>query len=299
MPVAFLPSLSRDVWHLGPLPIRAYALCMAGGIVLGVWVASRRYLRAGGRPGVILDIAAWAVPCGLVGARLYSVITDYDLYLGAGRDWLAMVRVWDGGLGIAGAIAGGAAGAWFACRRAGVSLAPVAGAAAPGLAFGLALGCWGNWFSQQLYGRPSTLAWAVEIAPAHRVPGYENYATFQPLFLYDCCWAVATGLLVIWAARRFLLSGDRAFALWLAAYAVGRFGTESLRVGFAHHLFGLRVNDWTMALMCAGALGYLCLTRGRRADQGAAPGPSGPASPSASPQSERLGMRAQRAGMHR
>ena len=296
MPVAFLPSPSRDLWHLGPIPVRAYALCLVAGIVLGVWVASRRYQRAGGRPGVILDIATWAVPCGLVGARLYSVITDYDLYFGAGRDWLGMVRVWDGGLGIAGAIAGGAAGAWFACRRAGVSLAPVAGAAAPGLAFGLALGCWGNWFSQQLYGRPSTLALAVEIAPAHRVAGYESYATFQPTFLYECGWDVATGLLVIWAARRFLLSGDRAFALWLAAYAVGRYGTESLRIDFAHHLFGLRVNQWVMALICAGAIGYLYLTRGRPADQGAARGPGGPPTP---PHSGRLGIGAQRADMHR
>jgi prolipoprotein diacylglyceryl transferase len=264
MPVAFLPSPARGVWHLGPLPVRAYALCLVGGIVLGIWVTGWRYRRAGGRPGVILDVATWAVPCGFVGARLYSVITDYNLYFGAGHDWLGMVRVWDGGLGVPGAIAGGAAGAWFACRRADVSLARVAGAAAPGLAFGLALGCWGNWFAQQFYGRPSALAWAVEIAPAHRVPGYEDFATFQPTFLYESAWDVATGLLVIWAARRFLLSGDRAFALWLAAYAVGRYGAESLRIDAAHHLLGLRITQWVMVLVIAGSLGYLYLTRGRR-----------------------------------
>jgi len=109
----------------------------------------------------------------------------------------------------------------------------VAGAAAPGLAFGLALGCWANWIGQQLYGRPSALPWAVEITPAHRVPGYENYATFQPTFLYQCGWDVLTGLLVIWAARRFLLTGDRAFAVWLAAFAVGRYATEWLAIDFA------------------------------------------------------------------
>jgi len=276
MPVAFLPSPTRAVWHLGPLPVRAYALCMVGGIVLGVWLASRRYVQAGGRPGVMLDVAAWAVPCGLVGARLYSVITDYERYFGAGHDWLAIAKVSDGALGFPGALAAGSAAAWLACRRAGLRLAPVAGAAAPGLAFGLALGCLGSWFGQQLYGRPSTLPWAVEITPAHRVPGYENYATFQPTFAYQCGWDVLAGLLVIWAARRFLLTGDRAFAGWLAAFALGRYGTQWLAIDFAPHLFGLRVNQWVMALVFAGALGYLYLTRGRpRGWRRARPGPPG------------------------
>jgi prolipoprotein diacylglyceryl transferase len=264
MPVAFIPSPSREVWHLGPLPVRAYALCLVGGIVLGVWVASRRYLRAGGRPGIILDVATWAVPAGLAGGRLYSVITDYQLYSGPGHSWLQILRVWDGGLGLPGAVAAGSLAAWFACRRAGVSLAPVAGAAAPGLAFGLALGCWGDWFSQRLYGRPSGLPWAVEIAPAHRMPGYENYATFQPTFLYACGWDVLTGVLVIWAARRFLLSGDRTCAVFLAACAVGRYGTESLRIDASHRLFGLPVDQLVMILVFAGAAGYLYLSRGRR-----------------------------------
>ena len=296
MPAAFLPSPTRAVWHLGPLPVRAYALCMVGGIVLGVWVASRRYVRAGGRPGVMLDVAAWAVPCGLVGARLYSVITDYERYFADGHDWLAMVKVSDGALGFPGALAAGSAAAWLACRRAGIRLAPVAGAAAPGLAFGLALGCWGNWFGQQLYGRPSALPWAVEITPAHRVPGYENYATFQPTFVYQCGWDVLTGLLVIWAARRFLLTGDRAFAVWLAAFAVGRYGTEWLAIDFAPHLFGLRVNQWVMALVFAGALGYLYLTRGRPRE--AAAGPARPGRPVLS-HLRRFGTRAERASMHR
>ncbi|HCU97327.1 MAG TPA: prolipoprotein diacylglyceryl transferase [Actinobacteria bacterium] len=265
MAAAFIPSPSRGTWHLGPLPIRAYALCLVGGIILGVWAASRCYRRVGGRPGVILDIATWAVPCGLAGARLYSVITDYQLYFGAGRDWVTIVRIWDGGLGIPGAVAAGSLGAWLACRHAGVSPAPVAGAAAPGLAFGLAAGYWGNWFSQQVYGRPSTMPLAVEISPAHRVPGYENYATFQPTFLYECGWDLLVGVLVIWAARRFLPAGDRAFAGCLAGLAVGRYFTESLRIDPAYHLLGLRVSQWVMALVFTGAAGYLYLTRGKRA----------------------------------
>lgn len=289
MPVSFIPSPARAVWHLGPIPVRAYALCLVGGIIVAVWVANRRYLRAGGRPGVILGAATWAVSFGLVGARLYSVVTDYELYVGAGRDWLQIVKVWDGGLGIPGALAAGWLGTWLACRRAGVSLAPVAGAAAPGLAFGLAVGSWGNWFSQQLYGRPSALAWAVEISPAHRLPGYENYATFQPTFLYECCWDVAAGLLVLWAARRFLLTGDRALAVFLAVWAAGQYGAESLRVDYAHHLFGLRVNQWVMALVLAASAGYLYLTRGRRA-----PGTGVP-----QPRPGRFGTPPERAGMHR
>src|SRR6266851_2318385 len=117
MPVAFIPSPASGVWHLGPVPLRGYALCLVLGIVVAVWVADRRYLRIGGRPGLILDVAAWAVPFGLVGARLYSVITDYELYFGRGGDWVAIVKVWDGGIGIPGAVAAGTLGAWIACRR--------------------------------------------------------------------------------------------------------------------------------------------------------------------------------------
>jgi phosphatidylglycerol---prolipoprotein diacylglyceryl transferase len=284
------------MWHLGPLPIHAYSLCLVGGILLGVWVASRRYARAGGRPSLILDAATWAVPFGLAGARLYSVLTQYGPAGGAGQDWLRALRIWDGGLGMPGAIAAGAAGVWLACRWARVRVAPVAGAAAPGLTFGLALGCWGNWFTQQVYGQPSGLPWAVEIAPAHRVPGYENYATFQPAFLYQFGWDVLTGLVVIWAARRLLLPGDRAFALWLALYAAGGYAAESLRIDAARHLFGLRVNQWVLALVCAGSLGYLYRTRRKRGPDRVTGAPAGPANPGPA---GRLRTLAGWAGMHR
>ncbi len=276
MPVAFLPSPSHAVWHLGPIPVRAYALCMVAGILLAFWAADRRYQGIGGPPGLILDVATWTVPCGLVGARLYSVITDYELYFGRGHDWFQIFQIWNGGLGIPGAIAGGMLGAWAVCRRSMISLGPVVGAAAPGMAFGLAIGNWGNWFSQQLYGRPSTAAWAVGIAPAHRVPGYENYATFQPVFLYESVWDILVGVAVIWAARRFLLSGDRVFALWVAAYAIGKFGTESLRIDFAHYVLGLRFNQWLLIAAFAGAIAYLYLAKGKRDSVQVAAGPPGP-----------------------
>lgn len=264
MSAAFIPSPARGEWHLGPVPIRGYALCIILGIVVAVWLANRRYLRIGGRAGLILEVAIWAVPVGLVGARLYSVITDYELYFGKAGDWVAVIRIWDGGIGIPGAVAAGALGAWIACRRAGVSLTPVAGAAAPGIAFAQAIGRLGNWFNQELYGRPSSLPWAVTIDPAHRVVPYENYATFQPAFLYESLWDVAVGLLVIWAARRFLLTGDRTFALYAALYAVGRYGVESVRIDYAHRILGVRVNEWVMLLVVIGAVSYLVLTRRKR-----------------------------------
>ena len=264
MPSAFLPSPSRAVWHLGPVPIRAYAICIVLGVLIALLVADRRYRRIGGRPGLILDVATLAVPFGLIGARAYSVITNYQLYVGHRHDWTDILRIWDGGIGIPGAIAAGALGAWIACRRAGVAFAPVAGAAAPGLAFGQAAGRWGNWFGQQLYGRPTTLPWGIEIAPEHRVRGYENFATFQPAFLYESIWDVLVGLLVIYAVRRFLLTGDRAFALYAGAYAVGGFLTQSLRIDPSHHVLGLRVNQLVLAVVFAAAAAYLYLTRRKR-----------------------------------
>ncbi|HEY2443264.1 MAG TPA: prolipoprotein diacylglyceryl transferase family protein [Streptosporangiaceae bacterium] len=261
MSTAYIPSPAQGVWHLGPLPVRAYALCIALGVVVALWVASARYRAAGGRPGLILDVATWAVPLGLAGARLDSVLTDYQMYLGRNRDWTSIFRVWDGGIGLPGAIVFGFAGAWIACRRAGVRLSPVAGAAAPGIAFGQAIGRWGNWFNQELYGRPSSLPWAVQIAPAHRVPGYESFVNFQPAFLYDSLWDVAAGLLLIGAARRFPLTGDRMFALYVAACAAGMFVTQAIRIDYAHRIAGLRVNEWIAILAFAGAVGYLYRTR--------------------------------------
>jgi prolipoprotein diacylglyceryl transferase len=262
--VAFLPSPGPGTWHLGLLPVRGYALCIVLGILVAVRVARRRSLRLGGRQGVMLDVATWAVPAGVIGARLYSVVTDYELYFRPGRDWIDIFRVWDGGLGMPGAVVAGALGAWVGCRRAGVKFGPVAGAAAPATAFGQAIGRWGNWFNQELYGRPSSLPWAVEIDPAHRVIPYENYATFQPAFLYESLWDLALGLGLIWAARHFRLTGDRVFAVYGAGYATGSFAVQSLRIDFAHHLLGLRTDQWAMIAIWIAAITYLIMTSGKR-----------------------------------
>ena len=268
MSVAYIPSPSRGVWHLGPIPFRAYALCIVLGVLVAAWVANRRYVAGGGRPGVIADVATWAVPAGLVGARLYSVITDYELYFGSHGDWVTAVKVWDGALGMPGAIAFGLAGAWIACRRARVPVGPVAGAAAPGIAIGQAIGRWGNWFSQELYGRPSSLPWAVQISPAHRLPGYESFATFQPAFLYESGWDLLVAAAVIWATRRFALTGDRAFALYVAAYSVGMFAAQAVRIDYSHYILGLRVNEWVAIAAFAGAAWYLYRTARSRSQPG-------------------------------
>jgi prolipoprotein diacylglyceryl transferase len=264
MPVAFLPSPSRSLWHIGPVPVRAYPICVVLGIIVGLWIASRRYRWVGGRPGMILDIATVAIPVGLLGARLYSVLTDLGLYFAHGRDWTNIFRIWDGGLGIPGAVAGGALGAWVVCRRERARLAPVAGAVAPALAFAQSIGRWGNWFNQQLYGHPTTLPWAVEISPEHRLAGYVNFATFQPTFLYESLWDALVGVTVILAARRLLLPGDRTFALYAGLYAFGRFWTEGLEINYSPHALGLRIDQVVMILILACSIVYLYLTRQER-----------------------------------
>jgi prolipoprotein diacylglyceryl transferase len=263
--LAGIPSPSQGVWHLGPLPIRAYALCIIAGVVVAVWLGERRWVARGGKPGQVGDIALWAVPFGLVGGRLYHVATDWRLYFGEGRDPVAALYVWQGGLGIWGAIALGGVGAWIACRRYGVRFPPLADALAPGVVIAQAIGRWGNWFNQELYGRPTTLPWGLEIDPAHRVDGYEQYATFHPTFLYESVWNVGTAALVIWADRKFRLGHGRAFALYVMAYTAGRAWIEALRIDTVQEsdVLGLRLNVWTSIIVFAGALVFFLWSRRR------------------------------------
>jgi|GEM_PF-643777 len=271
MSVAYLPSPARGVWQLGPVPLRAYALCALLGVVIALWLTERRYRRMGGPPGMILDVATVAVPVGIVGARLYSVLSDYGAYFGKGRDWTAVLRIWDGGLGVAGIVAAGAVGAWVYCRRYRYALAPMALAAAPGLAVALAIGTWGNWFSQRMYGPPSTLPFAVAIGPARRASGYESFATFQPVFLYESVWDLLVAAAVVWAIRRFRLTGDRAFALYAGLYAVGRLATERVRIDYSPRVLGIRVIELAMLAVLLGAMAYLAVSRARREETAAVP----------------------------
>jgi prolipoprotein diacylglyceryl transferase len=253
-----IPSPADGVWHLGPVPLRGYALCIIAGIVLAVWLGERRLVARGGRPGQVQDIALWAVPFGIVGGRIYHVVTDNEKYFGDGRDPLTALYIWQGGLGIWGAIGFGALGAYIGARRQGLAFAPVADALAPGIVLAQAVGRWGNWFNQELFGRPTDLPWGLEIDAGHRPAGYATSETFHPTFLYECLWNVGVAGLVIWADRRFRLGGGRAFALYVAAYCVGRGWIEMLRIDpvAADDVLGLRLNVWTSVVMFLLAVGY-------------------------------------------
>lgn len=257
MDLAFIPSPSRGVVELGPIPLRGYAFCIIIGVFVAVWLGNKRWIARGGRPGTVADISVWAVPFGLVGGRLYHVITDYQLYFSEGRDWVDAFKIWEGGLGIWGAIAFGAVGAWIGCRRRGIPLPAWADALAPGIAFAQAIGRWGNWFNQELYGKATDLPWALKITSAEdgRVPG-----TYHPTFLYEFLWCIGVGFLVIWADRRFKLGHGRAFALYVASYCAGRSWIEYMRVDDAHHVLGLRLNVWTAIAVFVLAVVYFVLS---------------------------------------
>jgi prolipoprotein diacylglyceryl transferase len=264
-PALSIPSPSQGVWHLGGVPIRAYALCIIAGVVVAVWVGERRWAARGGRSGEVGDIALWAVPFGLVGARAYHVATDHELYFGPGRNAWAALEVWHGGLGIWGAIAGGAFGAWLACRRYGIRMLPLMDALAPSLLLAQALGRWGNYFNQELFGRPTTKPWGLEIDLAHRPPGYEKYQTFHPTFLYESVWNLAGAALVVWLDRRLKLGFGRVFALYVMVYCAGRFWIESLRIDTIelNDVLGLRWGVWMSIILFVAALAYFVVA-GRR-----------------------------------
>jgi prolipoprotein diacylglyceryl transferase len=261
--LASFPSPSRSVWDLGPIPIRAYALCIIVGIIAAIWIGERRWVARGGKNGTVSDIAVWAVIFGLVGGRLYHVITDNELYFRAGRDPWRAFYVWEGGLGIWGAIALGGVGAWIGCRRRGIKLPPFADAVVPGVAVAQALGRWGNYFNQELFGRPTSLPWAVQIDPDRpsTVPGV---TTYQPTFLYESIWDLALAGVLIWADRRFRMGRGRVLALYVMGYTAGRVWIEMLRIDTANHILGLRLNVWTSILVFIGGLIYFLLHPGPR-----------------------------------
>jgi prolipoprotein diacylglyceryl transferase len=266
MNLAYIPSPSQGVWHIGVFPIRGYALCIIAGVIAAVWIGDRRWVQRGGLPGTVGDISIWAVPFGLVGGRLYHVLTDPELYFGKGEHPIDVFYVWRGGLGIWGAIALGALGAYIACRRRGIQFRAMADALAPGIAIAQAIGRWGNWFNQELYGKPTTLPWGLKIDPAHRTTlseHYQQYATFHPTFLYESIWDLGVAGLVLWADRRFRLGYGRAFALYVMAYTAGRAWIEYLRIDTANHIFGVRLNVWTSIILFIAATAYFVIV-GRR-----------------------------------
>ncbi len=267
MILASLPSPDSGVWQLGPFPLRAYALCIIVGIVVCVWLGDRRWVARGGQPGTVADVAVWAVPFGVVGGRLYHVLTDPELYFGEDKNPITALYVWRGGLGIWGAIGLGAVGAYIACRRRGVRFAAFADAVAPGIAIAQAIGRLGNWFNQELYGRPTDLPWGLEIDAEHRQGLPDEYRladTYHPTFLYEILWNLGVAGLVIWADRRFRLGHGRAFALYVMGYTAGRGWIEYLRIDTVNELLGLRLNVWTSIVIFLLASTYFVVMGRRR-----------------------------------
>ena len=259
----FIPSPSQGEWMLGPVPIRAYALCIIAGIIAAIWIGERRWVARGGQEGEVSDLALWAVPFGVVGARLYHVATDWKEYFGPGGNPWEALYVWHGGLGIWGAIALGAVGVIIGARLKGIRILPLLDALAPGVLVAQALGRFGNYFNQELFGKPTTLPWGLEIDTAHRPDGYYEYATFHPTFLYEALWCLAMFAVVLWLDRRYRLGHGRVLATYVMAYTLGRVWIEMMRVDEANHVLGLRLNVWTSLLVFAFGLAWFALARRR------------------------------------
>ena len=259
--LAGIPSPTSGVFHIGPLAIHAYGLMIAFGVIAGVWLSGRRLEAAGtGTRDQMSRIAVRAVIAGIIGARIYYILTDKsEPWREPGR-WL---KIWNGGLGIPGGlIAGILVGAW-AARRAGVSVPGLLTAAAPALPLSQAIGRWGNWFNQELFGRPTTLPWGLEIDDKHLPEGYASGTLFHPTFLYESLWNVGLCLVLLQVDKRMSLRPGRLMAVYVAGYSVGRFWVEGLRIDPANSGGGWRLNQWTAVIAFVLAVGYLVVDAAR------------------------------------
>ncbi len=275
MKVASFPSPSLSALTLGPLTIHFYALCIIAGVIVAVWWGERRFIALGGLPGVVTDVAYWAVPSGIVGGRLYHLATSWN----SERTFFDAIAIWRGGLGIWGAIGLGVAGAYLRYRlllrkgslhgvelQALPSFAVFMDALAPGIVIAQAIGRWGNWFNVELFGRPSTLPWALQVPANKRPNGFADFETFHPTFLYESLWCGVVALILIGVARRGLLRSGGLFLLYVASYSFGRFWIENLRIDTSAEIFSLRFNVWVS--LCAFVVAAFA-SFGRRNRRGA------------------------------
>jgi len=284
--LADIPSPSRGVLYLGPLPVRAYAFCIIIGIVIAVIWGNRRFVARGGRQGRVTDIAVFCVPFGLVGGRLYHVITDNELYFRAGKNPWKAFAIWDGGLGIWGAVALGGVGAWLGCRYYKVPLSAFADAVAPGLIVAQAVGRLGNYFNQELFGAKTTLPWGLDVylrtaggvagtaadcGSASIAPEFPTgfikadptvlCGIYHPTFLYELLWNLAIAAILVWADRKFRLGRGQVFWLYVAGYTLGRGWIEMLRIDTANKFLGLRINVFTSILLFVLSVTVLIIRR--------------------------------------
>lgn len=274
MTLAYIPSPGISSFHLGPVTIRFYALTMLLAIIVAAWITARRWKKEGGRTDQILDIAICAVPAGIVGARLYHVITTPERYFGADGNPADILRIWRGGLGIWGAVLLGALAAWAWCRHKSYPTALLADSVAPALLVAQAIGRLGNWFNQELYGAPTTLPWGLKIDAAGSAIGSSEQCydgatcptgtLFQPTFLYEMIWNLIGAALLVWIGHKAVnvLKAGSLFALYVMWYTLGRTWIEALRIDFAHEFLGVRVNVWvSMTVFFLAAAAFVLIAR--------------------------------------
>jgi prolipoprotein diacylglyceryl transferase len=288
--LSYIPSPPSNGISIGPLRLHVYGLLIACGIAAAVWLSQRRWDKIGGKSGTMAMLALWGVPGGLIGARLYSLITSWQVDTQGHPLWA--LEIWRGGLGIWGGVIGGIAAGAIGAHRARLPIRPLLDCVAPAFALAQAIGRWGNYFNQELFGRPSTLPWALKIdAPARaQLPArYQHYTTFQPTFLYECIWDLAVVGLVILVERRFRIKRGYLITAYASFYTFGRFWVEYLRIDDAHRWLGLRLNDWTsIVVFAASTIILLTMGRARPGDERAGdPLPATVYGPTAAPTDDR------------
>ena len=252
--MASIPSPSFNQIHLGPLDLRMYGLCIALGVIAAVWLSSRRWEARGGDPDDIGTIALWAVPAGVIGARMYHVATDWELYRGR---WIDTLKITQGGLGIPGGILAGVLAGLVVVRIKKLPAVELLDVVAPALPLAQAIGRFGNYFNQEVFGRPTSLPWGLRIDPAFRPEAYLNYSYFHPTFAYEGLWNIGLMFLLLWLDKHKNLHRGELFTLYVFGYSLGRFWVESLRSDHASLIYGLRVNTWMSLIVGLISLGIL------------------------------------------
>jgi prolipoprotein diacylglyceryl transferase len=270
--VAFhIPSPSVNGFHLGPLFIHFYGLMYVVAITLAVIITRRRWRAAGGDPTLVTDVATWVVPAGIIGARIYfDITTPFDI---TPHTWWGPFAVWNGGLGVWGGILAGALVGVWRVHRAGADWRLFANAIAPALLVAQAIGRIGNYFNQELVGKPTSLPWALEVSPAHRPAGYLGFSTFQPSFLYELIFDLALAALLVWLGHHRNIRPPGLLALYVAGYSAYRIFEETIRVDSSAHLLGLRLNFYIAIVGTAAGIAWFAWTQRRRPEPEPAPQP--------------------------
>jgi prolipoprotein diacylglyceryl transferase len=271
--VLHFPSPPINGFYVGPLFVHFYGLMYVVGITLAIIITRRRWRAVGGNVALVTDVATWAVPAGIIGGRIYfDITTPFDI---TPHTWYGPLAVWDGGLGIWGGVLAGAVVAIWRVRRAGADWRLMADAVAPALLVAQAIGRIGNYFNQELFGKPTTLPWALEVSPAHRPPGYLAYSTFQPSFLYELIFDLALAAVLVWLGHHRNIRPPGLFALYVAGYSGYRIFEETIRIDSSAHFLGLRLNFFVALVGTVAGITWFIFTQRRRS----APEPVGQAPP--------------------